>query len=116
MLRNVAIAAVTTTVSSGKRFYSWAATHVGTVRTRNEDFFVNRSDLGVWAVADGAGGHQGGEIAAETIAQMLNAVPSELGPTELLYEARVRITKAHEHLRAEAARRGPGAMLATTLV
>src|SRR3981189_148247 len=91
---------------SAGRFRSSAATHVGTVRTRNEDNFVNRPDLGVWAVADGAGGHQAGEVAAAMVAEALGAVPGGLGAAQLLHEARARIVPAHDLLRAEAARRG----------
>ena len=48
---------------TGPQLPSWAMTHPGASATHNEDSFVNRPDLGVWAVADGAGGHQGGEVA-----------------------------------------------------
>jgi protein phosphatase/serine/threonine-protein phosphatase Stp1 len=101
---------------SAGRFRSWAATHVGTIRTRNEDNFVNRPDLGVWAVADGAGGHQAGEVAAAMVTEALGGVPGGLGAAQLLHEARARIVRAHDLLRAEAARRGADAVLATTIV
>jgi serine/threonine protein phosphatase Stp1 len=95
---------------------SCAATHVGTVRTRNEDNFVNRPDLGIWAVADGAGGHQAGDVASQMVTDALADVPPGLGAAELLAEVRLRIIQAHDAIRAEAARRGAGAILATTIV
>ena len=106
----------TSGVACAGRFRSCAATHVGTVRTRNEDNYVNRPDLGIWAVADGAGGHQAGDVAARVVAEALSEVPSGLGAAELLSEVRLRIIHAHDSIRAEAARRGGHAVLATTVV
>jgi len=107
---------ITSVRACAGRFRSCAATHVGTVRTRNEDNFVNRPDLGIWAVADGAGGHQAGEVASQMVADALAEVPPGLGAAELLAEVRLRILQAHEAIRAEAARRGAHAILATTIV
>jgi len=107
---------ITATAREAGRFHSEAASHAGTVRSSNQDRYVNRPDLGLWAVADGAGGHQSGDVAAGIVADALDAVPSGLGAAELLAEVRLRIGRAHERLRAEAARRGGGAILATTIV
>lgn len=95
--------------------HSLAATHPGG-RPYNEDAFVERPDLGLWAVADGAGGHQSGDVASATVAAALNAIPSGLNAAELLAQVRLRITAANLELRAMAATRGPEAMLATTVV
>jgi serine/threonine protein phosphatase Stp1 len=107
---------ITSVRACAGRFRSCAATHVGTVRTRNEDNFVNRPDLGIWAVADGAGGHQAGEVASQMVTDALADVPPGLGAAELLAEVRLRILQAHDAIRAEAARRGAHAILATTIV
>jgi protein phosphatase len=47
------------------------ATDVGRVRQINEDRFLVRDDLGLYAVADGVGGHQAGEVASQTSVETL---------------------------------------------
>ena len=39
--------------------------HCGNVRKLNEDCFEAAPDIGLWLVADGVGGHDGGEVASE---------------------------------------------------
>ena len=95
---------------------SWATTNSGPKRKHNEDAYVDRPDLGVWAVADGAGGHHAGEVASGMIRESLEAIPSGLSASELLSEVRTRIEMTHEALRAEAQRRGPDVIIASTVV
>jgi protein phosphatase len=45
-----------------------AATDRGLVRRHNEDCYVANDDLGLFVVADGMGGHVGGEVASRTVA------------------------------------------------
>ncbi len=44
------------------------------MRRTNQDAFIERSEIGVWAVADGMGGHDHGEIASRMICDALAAL------------------------------------------
>jgi serine/threonine protein phosphatase PrpC len=56
---------------SSLRAESGALTHVGKVRSNNEDSHLAREESGLWVVADGMGGHEGGEWASAKIVEEL---------------------------------------------
>lgn len=95
---------------------SSAATHPGAVRPRNEDNLVDRPDLGLWAVADGAGGHGSGDVASTAIAESLGSIPPGLSAAEMLAQVRLRLTAVHAELQARAVARGRGGIIASTIV
>ena len=53
---------------------SAARTDVGVIREVNEDAILVKSEIGLWAVADGMGGHLVGDIASSKIIAALGAV------------------------------------------
>jgi protein phosphatase/serine/threonine-protein phosphatase Stp1 len=97
-------------------FRSRAATHAGTAGRHNEDAYLNRPDLGLWAVADGAGGHQSGEVASAAVIDLLQGLQPGLSAADMLQEVRSRLETAHAHLRSAASGRGAGVIMATTAV
>ncbi len=95
---------------------SWAATHVGTVRKHNEDNLISRPELGLWAVADGAGGHHAGEVASGAIIAALGGLPAGMAVADLISEVRRDLSAVNQDMRTAAATRGEGAMIASTFV
>lgn len=53
---------------------SWSLTDVGLRRELNEDSFLVDNSLGLYIVADGMGGHQGGEVASKMAVETVKEV------------------------------------------
>ncbi|HTN13424.1 MAG TPA: protein phosphatase 2C domain-containing protein [Sphingomonadaceae bacterium] len=56
-------------------------THVGLRRKLNEDALVSLPERGLWAVADGMGGHDAGEVASAKVVEVLSALPVPAQPS-----------------------------------
>lgn len=75
------------------RFEVWAQTDVGLKRDINQDAILVDHDLNLYIVADGMGGHKGGEVASalavESVQQIISKRSQEhkLSPRKVLAEA-----------------------------
>lgn len=101
-------------------FRSITATHPGMVRKLNEDSLVSRDDAGLWAVADGMGGHQAGDLASQTVKRALEQVPVAPSLSALLQATRKAISEANAELLSLDAQydpsRVPGSTVAILLI
>ncbi len=90
-------------------------THVGRVRSANEDAVLALPELQLFAVADGMGGHENGAFASATVTECLSALDPGLSGGELMQEAREAILTAHRTILGESAR-NDGATIGATVV
>lgn len=94
---------------------SFGITHRGAVRAANEDAVLVRPDagpgLGLFAVADGMGGHEAGEVASALVVECLAALAPAASGVALLRAAAGALAEANRALRRLA---GPGRCIGTT--
>lgn len=84
------------TRNPGFRIEDAGWSHVGVVRSVNEDVAIVRPSIGLWAIADGAGGYGGGGWCADTIARACDTVASSGTRGELIEQVVSAIHNAND--------------------
>ncbi len=98
------------------QYVSTGSSHVGRVREQNQDAYLDRSDLGLWVVADGMGGHSHGAYASDLIVSALESMSPPASAPEFLSDIKSRLLNVNRRLVAEASARGPNVTIASTVV
>lgn len=80
------------------QFQCAAQTHIGLRRKLNEDSLLDRSDIGLWAVADGMGGHASGEVASAAVVTGLQDLAPQASCHEMARSAIKALETVNEDL------------------
>jgi protein phosphatase len=92
---------------------SCGMSHAGRIRDLNEDRYLVKADSGVFAVADGMGGHDAGEIASTSIVEHLKSIGIPSSAPDLRARFEDRVTLANREIRAISASRKAGTIGST---
>ncbi len=91
-------------------------THAGARRKHNEDAMLMRPDLGLWAVADGVGGHHEAQFASRTVVDRLEQLLPPLSFRTTVDDVTELLNEAHTLLKERADLIGESAVIASTAV
>ena len=98
------------------RVRSAAASDVGRARHNNEDSFIERPEAGLWAVADGLGGHSDGEVASRMTCDALLDFEATAGFDDAIEAIRRRLGEVNAHLQRTSEQSLVGATSGSTVV
>ena len=82
------------------RMNAWGKTDVGLRRESNQDSILVDKDLGLFVVADGMGGHKGGEVASAIAVETLHEMVSEHSQKEEPVSPNTLLVHAYEEASA----------------
>jgi serine/threonine protein phosphatase PrpC len=101
-------------MSSPFNFKTATASHVGRVRDVNEDSLLARPEVGLWVVADGMGGHGGGDVASGAAIAALATMQGGETAAQLLARFEERLVGVYAELRKFAVESAKG-IVGTTI-
>lgn len=93
-----------------------ALTDVGVRRKHNEDAIISRPEVGLWAVADGMGGHEAGDVASRMVTEALAAIPRAENFSVFVDQVEDALLTVNHTIRDHAAKEFGGRMMGSTVV
>ena len=91
-------------------------THPGKRRKCNEDAVLSRPEAGLWAVADGMGGHQAGDVASRAIADALRPLRFSGDLSKDVDKVEDALLSVNDELREHAQTQCQGGTVGSTVV
>lgn len=90
-------------------------THAGKVRKVNQDACLELPELGLWAVADGIGGHEAGDVASRMIVEYLQQVEGPVDLKSFIHSVKNQLFTVNRHLRKMAVKRYANSIIGSTV-
>lgn len=95
---------------------SASGSHVGMVRTVNEDSYLELPEGGLWSVADGMGGHQAGDVASQIVIDALCQITPASSLEDFIARAEECLSKANRRIREESTQHYNNRVIGSTVV
>lgn len=86
------------TMRRGIKWNSVAETNVGSVREVNEDAIFSKPEIGVWAVADGMGGYEAGDIASNMVVELLDDIEDKVSLSDIVDTVEDKLIEANNNI------------------
>lgn len=105
-----------TTIRRPIKWTTSSDTNVGMVRTVNEDSIISNINAGLWAVADGMGGYEAGDVASNMIVSALSEIGCHDHLNQFVDDVEDKIIDANQRILEYSEIMHDGRILGSTIV